>query len=63
MMDINERQDQSFTSTSNRYVCGNNGRDICLRFTFMVEWRQSPYLNYDIAILFRFSVTDFAILY
>ena len=30
MMDINERQDQTFTSKSNMYVCDNNGRDLYL---------------------------------
>ena len=30
MMDINERQDQTFTSRSNIYVCENNGRDLYL---------------------------------
>ena len=30
MMDINERQDQTFTLRSNIYVCDNNGRDLYL---------------------------------
>ena len=30
MMDINERQDQTFTSRSNMYVCDNNRRDLYL---------------------------------
>ena len=30
MMDINERQDQTFTSKSNIYVCDNNGCNLYL---------------------------------
>ena len=29
-IDINERQDQTFTSRSNIYVCDNNGRELYL---------------------------------
>ena len=30
MMDINKRQDQTFTSRSNIYICHNNGGDLYL---------------------------------
>ena len=43
MININERQDQTFTSRSNIYVYDNKGRDLYLLGVKFVKWKTEPH--------------------